>query len=407
MFWQRIIAVAAVAALTVTIPASVRAESAAKPLKIGILNDQSGPYADITGQGSVVAAQMAIDDFGGKVLDQPIQLVFADHQNKPDVGVAIAGRWLDSEGVDAIVDLPNSGVMLAVQDLVKNKSGIVLAAGGAAAKFNQAACTPYSFQWVYDTYALANGTATAVTKAGSKTWFFVQVDYAFGQAMAADMKSFIEEAGGSVVGTVKHPLNTSDFSSFILQGEASKSDVLLMINAGADTINSLKQAADFHVVENGQKLSTSLFYLTDAKALGLAAGQGLTITDGYYWGLNDQTRAFGERFAKRHQGRKPTSVQIGVYSAVLHYLKAAAAAGSHNRDAIAAKMREMPVNDAFVKDGKVRKDGLMQHDIYLLQVKKPTEANGDPWDLFNVLRAIPAEAAFRPIEKSECPLLKQ
>lgn len=406
MFCQRIIAAAALAA-SIVVSGSVQAQPAAKPLKIGVLNDQSGPYADITGQGSVVAAQMAIDEFGGKVLGQPVQLIFADHQNKPDVGVAIAGRWLDNEGVDAIVDLPNSGVMLAVQELVKNKSGIVLAAGGAAAKFNQSACTPYSFQWVYDTYALANGTSTALTKAGGKTWYFVQVDYAFGQAMAADMKSFIEASGGSVVGVVKHPINTADFSSYILQGQASKSDVLLMINAGADTINSLKQAADFHVVEGGQKLATALFYLTDAKALGLEAGQGLTITDGYYWALNDATRAFGDRFAKLHQGRKPTSVQIGVYSAVLHYLKAVAAAGTLDRDAIAAKMREIPVNDAFVKDGKVRKDGLMQHDIYLLQLKKPSEAKGDPWDMFNVLRTIPADVAFRPLEKSECPLLKQ
>jgi branched-chain amino acid transport system substrate-binding protein len=403
---QRIIAVAALV-VSILLPGSVRAESAAKPVKIGVLNDQSGPYADITGQGSVVAAQMAIDDFGGKVLGHPIQLIFADHQNKPDVGVAIAGRWLDNEGVDAIVDLPNSGVMLAVQELVKNKSGIILAAGGAAAKFNQSACTPYSFQWVYDTYALANGTATALTKSGGKTWYFVQVDNAFGTAMAADMKSFIEAAGGSVVGSVKHPLNTSDFSSFILQGQASKSEVLLMINAGADTINSLKQGADFNVVGGGQKLATSLFYLMDAKSLGLAAGQGLTVTDGYYWALNDATRAFGDRFAKLHQGRKPTSVQIGVYSAVTHYLKAVAAAGSHDRTGIADKMRELPVNDVFVKDGKARKDGVMQHDIYLLQLKKPSEAIGDPWDMFNVLRTIPAEAAFRPIEKSECPLLKQ
>ncbi|WMT73473.1 ABC transporter substrate-binding protein [Bradyrhizobium sp. Ash2021] len=406
MLWQRIISVAVLAA-SIVIPGAVKADPAGKPVKIGVLNDQSGPYADITGQGSVVAAQMAIDDFGGKVLGQPIQLVFADHQNKPDVGVAIAGRWLDNEGVDAIVDLPNSGVMLAVQELVKNKSGIVLAAGGAAAKFNQSSCTPYSFQWVYDTYALANGTATALTKSGGKTWYFVQVDNAFGTAMAADMKSFIESAGGSVVGSVKHPLNTSDFSSFILQGQASKSDVLLMINAGADTINSLKQGADFNVVGGGQKLATSLFYLMDAKSLGLAAGQGLTITDGYYWALNDATRAFGDRFAKLHQGRKPTSVQIGVYSAVTHYLKAVAAAGSHDRAAIADKMRELPVNDVFVKDGKARKDGVMQHDIYLLQLKKPSEATGDPWDMFNVLRTIPAETAFRPIEKSECPLLKQ
>jgi branched-chain amino acid transport system substrate-binding protein len=406
MSCQRMIAAVALV-VSIFMPAASNAQTAAKPIKIGVLNDQTGPYADITGQGSVVAAQMAIDDFGGKVLNQPVQLVFADHQNKPDVAVAIAGRWLDAEGVDAIVDLPNSAVMLAVQEVVRNKSGIVLAAGGAAAKFNQEACTPYSFQWVYDTYALANGTATALTKAGSKTWFFVQVDYAFGQAMAADMKNFIEAAGGRVVGAVKHPLNTPDFSSFILQGQASKSDALLMINAGADTVNSLKQAADFHVVESGQKLATALFYLTDAKALGLAAGQGLTITDGYYWALNDATRAFGNRFAARHQGRKPTSVQIGVYSEVLHYLKAVAAAGSLDRAAISEKMRELPVNDAFVKDGKVRKDGLMQHDVYLLQLKKPSEATGDPWDLFNVLRTIPAEVAFRPIDKSACPLLKQ
>lgn len=406
MISHRVIS-AAILAASIGFAQSGRADPGVPPVKIGVLNDQSGPYADITGQGSVVAAQMAIDDFGGWALGQPIQLVFADHQNKPDVGVAIAGRWLDSEGVDAIVDLPNSGVMLAVQETIRNKSGIILAAGGAAAKFNQAACTPYSFQWVYDTYALAKSTATALTKAGSKTWYFIQVDNAFGQAMATDMKSFIEEAGGSVVGAVKHPLNTSDFSSFILQGQGSKSDVILMINAGADTINSLKQGADFNVVEGGQKLATSVFYLTDAKSLGLTAGQSLTITDGYYWALNDATRSFAERFAKRHQGRKPTSVQIGVYSAVLHYLKAVAAAGSHDRTAIADKMRTLPVNDVFVKDGQVRKDGLMQHDIYLLQMKKPSEATDDPWDVFNVVKTVAANAAFRPIEQSQCPLLKQ
>ena len=373
-------------------------------ITVGVLNDQSGPYADITGKGSVVAAQMAIDDFGKSVLGKPVKLIFADHQQKADVATSIARRWLDNEKVDLIVDVPNSGILLAIQDVVRSKSGILVAAGGGTSKFSSDACSPYGFMWVYDSYALANSMGRAVTQEGGKTWFFLPVDYAWGEALSGDLTPAIVAEGGKVIGSVKTPLNTSDFSSFLLQAQASKADVVALLNAGADTINSIKQANEFGLTASGQRLATGLFFLNDAHSLGLKTSQGLVVADGYYWDRNPETRAWSERFLKLH-GKMPSSIQMGVYSAVLHYLQSVAAAGSDDRDAIAKKMRELPVHDPMVPNGKVREDGVMLHDILLLQAKKPEEFKGE-WDLFKIVKVTPGEQAFRPIEQGNCPYLK-
>ena len=373
-------------------------------ITVGVLNDQSGPYADITGKGSVTAAQMAIDDFGGSVLGKPVKLTFADHQQKVDVATSIARRWLDNDKVDLIVDVPNSGILLAVQEVVRNKSGILIAAGGGTSKFTSDACSPYGFMWVYDSYALANSMGRAVTQQGGKTWFFLPVDYAWGEALSGDLTPAIAAEGGKVVGSVKTPLNTSDFSSFLLQAQASKADVVALLNAGADTINSIKQANEFGLTKGGQRLATGLFFLNDAHSLGLKVSQGLIVADGYYWDRTPETRAWAERFLKLH-GKMPSSIQMGVYSAVLHYLQSVAAAGSDDRDAIAKKMRELPVHDPMVPNGKVREDGIMLHDILLLQAKKPEESKGE-WDLFKILKVSPGEQAFRPISQGNCPYLK-
>ncbi|MCA6113126.1 ABC transporter substrate-binding protein [Bradyrhizobium cenepequi] len=374
-------------------------------ITIGVLNDQSGPYADITGKGSVVAAQMAVEDFGGSVLGKPVKLISADHQQKVDIATSIARKWLDLEKVDLIVDVPNSGILLAIQDIVRSKSGILIAAGGGTSKFTGEACSPYGFMWVYDSYALANTMGRAVTERGGKSWFFLPVDYAWGEALSADLSAAIKASGGKIVGSVKTPLNTPDYSSFLLQAQASKADVVALLNAGADTINSVKQAHEFGITQ-GQRLATGLFYLNDAYAVGLRTAQGLIVADGYYWDRTPETRAWAERFQKRHQGRMPSSIQMGVYSAVLHYLKSAAAAATDDRDAIAKKMRELPVRDAMVPDGRVREDGIMLHDILLLQVKTPAESKSE-WDLFKILSATPGEKAYRPLGQGNCPLVAQ
>ncbi|GGC77379.1 ABC transporter substrate-binding protein [Chelatococcus reniformis] len=375
-------------------------------ITIGVLNDQSGPYADITGQGSVIAARMAVEDFGGRVLGKPVKLIFADHQQKPDVANTIARKWLDADKVDLIVDVPNSGILLAVQEIVRNTSGILIAAGGGTSRFTSEACSPYGFMWVYDSYALANSMGRAVTAQGGKSWFFLPVDYAWGEALSADLSAAVQASGGTVTGSVKTPLNTADYSSFLLRAQASKADVVALLNAGADTINSVKQANEFGIVSGGQRLATGLFYLNDARSVGLDTAQGLLVADGYYWDQTSETRAWAERFQKRHNGRMPSSIQMGVYSAVLHYLKSVAAAGSDNRDDIARKIRELPVRDAIVPDGRVREDGIMLHDILLLQVKTPAESTGE-WDLFKIVKTTPGSQAFRPLEQSKCPMIKR
>ena len=381
------------AALSVAITASTAAYAGPDGITIGVLTDVAGPYGDISGMGSVVAARMALQDFGGQVLGKPVKVVFADHQQKPDVANTIVRKWLDVDHVDLIVDVPNSGILLAIQEIVRNKSGILIAAAGGTSRFTDDVCSPYGFMWVYDSYALANR-------------FFLPVDYAWGEALSGDLTKAVTETGGKVVGSVKTPLNTPDFSSFLLQAQSSKADVVALLNAGADTINSVKQAHEFGLIEAGQRLATGLFYLNDAHSVGLKTAQNLIVADGYYWDQSPETRVLAARFQKLHNGRMPSSIQLGVYSAVTHYLKSVGAAGSDDRDAIAAKMRVLPVQDAVVSSGKVREDGIMLHDVLLLEVKKPEQSKGE-WDLFTILKKTSGEQAFRPIAESKCPLFNK
>ncbi|MCW5729867.1 MAG: ABC transporter substrate-binding protein [Alphaproteobacteria bacterium] len=375
-------------------------------VKIGVLNDQSGLYADITGQGSVLAARMAAEDFGGSVLGKKIEIVFGDHQNKPDVGSNIARQWLDVDKVDAIADVPTSSVALAIQEITKTKNRVFLISGAASSDLTGKACSPTGFHWTYDTYMLANGTGGALVKAGGDSWFFLTSDYAFGHALERDTGAAVTAAKGKVVGQVRHPLNTSDFSSFLLQAQASKAKIIGLANAGGDTINSIKQAAEFGIVAGGQRLAGLLVFITDVHSLGLKTAQGLVVTESFYWDLNDETRAWSKNFMAKHGGKAPTMVHAGVYSAVKHYLTAIKEAGTDEAGKVAEKMRQMPVNDFMTKNGQIRQDGRVMRDAYLLQVKKPEESKG-PWDYYKVLSTIPAKDAFRPIEQSECPLVKK
>ena len=397
------IALSLLITLSVIIP-SAMAQSAAAPVRLGVLNDQSGVYADVTGQGSVIAAQMAVEDFGGKVLGRPIEVIFADHQNKPDVAAAIATRWFDTEGVSAIIDLPASSATLAVQEVARQKKHVLLVSGGGTSDFTGKACSPYGVQWTYDTYSLAHGAGTAAVKEGAKTWFTLTVDYAFGAALERDLVQAVSEAGGKVVGGVKHPLGTTDYSSFLLQAQASKSDTIALLNAGGDTINSIKQASEFGITKAGQSLVGLLVFDQDIHSMGLEAAQGMLITTGFYWDRDDASRAWSKRFFERHK-QMPNMAHAGVYSAVSHYLKAMAAAGSDDADKVLAQMRKMPVNDFFATNGVLREDGRMVHDMYLARVKKPSESKGE-WDLYTILRTIPGNQAFRPVKDGGCPLVK-
>jgi branched-chain amino acid transport system substrate-binding protein len=376
-------------------------------VKLGILNDMSSLYSDIAGPKSVAAARMAIADFGGTVLGKKIEIVFADHQNKPDVGSGIARRWIDEEGVDTIVDVPNSGVALAIQALTKEKKRVFLMSGPASSALTGASCSPYGVHWTYDTYALGRGTGGAMVKQGGKTWFFITADYAFGYALEKDATDAIKAEGGKVLGGVRAPLNTSDFSSFLLQAQASKAQVIGLANAGGDTINSIKQAAEFGIVSGGQKLAGLLVFLTDVHSLGLKTAQGLVITTAYYWDMNDETRAFSNRFMKEPEskGMPPTFTVAGVYTEVMHYLKAIKAAGTDNADAVMAKMREIPINDFMVKNGTLRIDGRVMRDMYLAQVKSPAESKY-PFDYYKILATVPRNEAYRPLKEGGCPLVK-
>lgn len=387
--------------------ASAHAQISDGIVKIGVLDDMSGPYADIQGPGDVVAVKMAVEDFGGNIDGKPIEVISADLQNKADVGSAIARRWYDVEKVDAILGLGNSAVALAVQAITqeKNKVAITTAAGSAA--LTGKACSPNGIHWIYDTYALGKGTATAIMKqGGGDSWFFLTADYAFGHSLEQDTAAVIKKGGGTVVGSVRAPLNTPDFSSFILQAQSSKAQVIGLANAGADTINAIKTAADFGIVAGGQKLAGLLVLLTDVHSLGLTVAVGLMFTEAYYWDQNDETRAFAKRFAERHGGRPPTMFQAGIYSAAFHYLKAVKAAGTDEALPVIAEMKKIPVNDFMTKNGSIRDDGRMMRDMYLLQAKKPSESKGE-WDLMKVVATIPAEQAFRPLSESECPLIKK
>lgn len=375
-------------------------------VKIGILNDQSGLYADLAGQGSVTAARMAVEDFGGSVLGKKIEIISADHQNKPDIGSNIVRQWLDNDKVDVVADVPTSSVALAVQELTKEKKKVFLISGAAASDLTGKACSPTGFHWTYDTYMLANGTGTNLVKTGGDSWFFITADYAFGQALERDTAAAVTAAGGKVVGQVRHPLNNQDFSSFLLQAQSSKAKIVGLANAGGDTINSIKQAAEFGIVAGGQRLAGLLVFISDIHSLGLKTTQGLVVTESFYWDLNDETRAWSKKFMAANGGKAPTMVQAGVYSSVAHYLKAVKEAGSDDSTKVSEKIRALPINDFMTKNGAARADGRVIRDAYLLQVKKPEESKG-PWDYYKVLATIPAKEAFRPLEQSECPLVKK
>ncbi|MGJ4971317.1 ABC transporter substrate-binding protein [Bradyrhizobium sp. SZCCHNS3052] len=391
-----LLAFAAVGALLAAAPASAQ-------VKIGILNDQSGVYADYGGKYSVEAAKMAIEDFGGEVLGQKVELVTADHQNKPDLASSIARRWYDTEGVDMITELTTSSVALAIQDLSKEKKKIDIVVGAATSRISGDACTPYGFHWAYDTRALAVGTGGALVESGGDTWFFMTADYAFGYALEKDTSDIVTSKGGKVLGSVRIPLNSSDFSSFLLQAQSSKAKIIGLANAGLDTTNSIKQAAEFGIVKGGQKLAGLLMTLSEVHGLGLEAAQGLILTEGFYWDRDDKSRAFSERFMKR-TGRMPSMIHAGTYSATLSYLKAVKAAGTKDADAVAAKLKELPVDDAFAQ-GKVLANGRMVHDMYLFEVKKPSESK-KPWDYYKQLATVPGDKAFFTAKESGCPLTK-
>ncbi len=373
------------------------------PVKIGVLTDMSSLYADIGGPGSVEAARMAIADFGGKVLGKPIELVYADHQNQPDIGSAIARKWYDSEGVDVITDVPTSSVALAVENVSRQAHKLALFSGPGSSDITGKNCSPYAAHWTYDTYALAHGTGSAIVKQGGKTWFFITADYAFGHALERDTAAVVEQNGGKVLGQVMVPLNTADFSSYLLRAAESKAQIIGLANAGHDTTNSIKQAAEFGITQRGQKLAGLLVFITDVHSLGLQIAQGLQLTSAFYWNQNDQTRAWSQRFFKvvHHM---PTMVQAGVYSALHHYLEAVKALGTKDPDKVMAKMRATPINDFMTHNGKLRIDGRVMRDLYLFEVKSPSESK-EPWDYFRQLRVIPAEDAFRPLDQGGCPLV--
>ena len=380
-----------------------------KVVKIGVLSDQSGLYADLGGPGSTLAAQMAIEDSRLKAKGGTIDLISGDHQNKPDIGTTIARQWFDVDKVDTIVDVPNSGVALAVNNVVKEKNGVYINSGAATSDLTNAQCTPNTVHWTYDTYMLAHSTGQALVKAGGDTWFFLTADYAFGAALERDTTAVITANGGKVLGSVKHPLNTADFSSFLLQAQASKAKIIGLANAGGDTTNSIKQAAEFGIVKGGQKLAALLLFLTDVKAIGLETAQGLNFTETFYWDLNDKTRAFSKRFSERMKnGAMPTMVQAGVYAGLLHYFKALEALGGNPHDGakVVAKMKTIPTDDPLFGKGEVEANGRVTHDAYLFEVKKPSESKG-PWDFYKLVGTVPGNQAFTPLDKSTCALLKK
>ena len=375
-------------------------------VKIGVLNDMSGLYADIAGPGSVVAARLAVEDFQKtSKANLKVEIVSADHQNKPDVGSTVARQWYDTDKVDVIVDVPTSSVGLAVNQVTRDKGKAYLNSGSATSDMTGKACSPNTIHWAYDTWMLSNGTGKAIVETGGDTWFFLTADYAFGHALERDTEAVVTKSGGKVVGKVRHPFPGQDFSSFLLQAQASKAKIIGLANAGGDTINSIKQAAEFGIVAGGQNLAGLLMFLTDVKALGLQTAQGLIFTTSFYWDLNDDTRAFSKRFMAGHGGKAPTMVQAGVYSSVLHYLKAVEAGNTDDGTKVIAKMKEMPTDDPLFGKGSIRADGRKIHPVYLVEVKKPAESKGE-WDLLKIRKTIPADQAFRPLADGGCPLVK-
>jgi len=399
----RLAATAAAAALACAAPALAQVSDGV--IKIGVMNDMSGLYADVTGPGSLLAAKMAVEDFGAARKGMKVEVVSADHQNKPDVGSTIARTWYDVDKVDAIFDVPTSSVALAISQLTREKGKAFINSGAATSDLTGKACSPNTIHWTYDTWMLANGTGSAIVKSGGDSWFFLTADYAFGHALERDTEAVVLKNGGKVLGKVRHPFPGSDFSSFLLQAQASKAKIVGLANAGGDTINSIKQASEFGIVKGGQKLAGMLVFLSDIHGLGLNTAQGLIYTETFYWDLNDQTRAFTKRFAAQNNNKYPTMVQAGVYSSVLHYLKAVEAAKTDDGTKVVAQMKAMPTDDPLFGKGSIRADGRKMHPAYLVEVKKPSESKG-PYDYEKVIATIPAEQAFRPLNQGECPLVK-
>lgn len=383
---------------------SVHAQNQA-PFRLGVIVDMTGVYSAHGGPGVVTAVKMAAEDFGGKVLDRPIEVLSADYQNKVDITATRARQWYDRDGVSAIIESTDSASALALQALGTEKKRITLFAGSASSNLTNAACTPYGVHYVYDTYVLANGTGRAVTRAGGDSWYFITADYAFGHSLERDTSNVIKANGGKILGSVRAPLSSPDFSSYLLQAQASKAKVIGLANAGSDTQNAVRQASEFGITQGGQALATLLVFLHDIKGLGLQAAQGLQFTTGFYWDRNDETRAWSKRYFER-QKSMPSMVQAGAYSATMHYLQAVKAVGRDDPDAVAAKMKETPINDFYAKNGRIRADGRMVYDMYLAQAKTPAESKGD-WDLLKILETIPGSEAYRPLSQSECPLVKQ
>jgi branched-chain amino acid transport system substrate-binding protein len=386
------------------VAAALFATSAAAQVKIGVLGDMSGAYADLGGKGSAIAARMAIEDFGGQVLGKPIELVSADHQNKTDVAASIARRWYDREGVTMITDLTNSAVAIAVQGISREKKKINLVTSTATTALTNKECSPWGVHWTFDAYALANAPVRAMIESGAKKWFFITADYTFGHNLQETTEKMIKKLGGTVVGTATHPFTSQDFSSQLLKAQASGADIVALANSGSDTSNSVKQANEFGI-QKKQKIVSLLTFITDVHSMGLPIAQGLSFSEAFYWDQNDETRAWSQKFMKRH-GTMPSMVHAGTYSAVAHYLKAVKAANSIDADAVMAKMREIPVNDFAFKNGTIRPDGVHDHDMYLFQVKTPKESKR-PWDYYKQVAVIPKGKTFQPLEEVDCPLLKK
>jgi branched-chain amino acid transport system substrate-binding protein len=390
---------------TLACASAAQAQVSDDVVKIGVLTDMAGVTADITGKGSVIAAEMAVREFGGTVLGKPIQIVSADHQHKADVGLGIARQWLDVDKVDAIVDVPNSAVALAIQSLARDKKRIVMYSGAGTTALTNEQCSPYGFHWTYDTYAVSHGTASAVVKAGGSSWFMLAADYAFGHQLQKDATDVVEANGGKVVGAVRHPLNNADFSSFLLRAQSSGAKVIGIANAGNDTVNAIKQAGEFGLAEQGQSLAALIFFLQDVHSLGLKATQGTYLTTASYWDIDDASRAWSKQFMER-AGMMPSMLHAGVYGSVLHYLKAIKQAGTDDPDKVAAAMKAAPINDAFTKDARIRPDGRVLREMYLARVKKPADSKG-PWDYFEIVRKIAPEETVWPLSESKCPAVKQ
>lgn len=375
-------------------------------VKIGVLNDRSGVYADLSGEGSVIAARMAVEDFDAAGKGITVEIISADHQNKPDIASNIARQWYDQDGVDLIVDVPTSSAAFAVNEITREKNKIFMNSGAGSADLTGAQCSPNTVHWTYDTWALAHGTGSAMVAQGNTKWFFITADYAFGQALEKDTTAVVEAAGGEVLGAVRHPFPGTDFSSYLLQAQASGAQVIGLANAGGDTVNTIKQASEFGITQAGQALAGLLIFITDIHALGLETAQGLVLTESFYWDLNDETRAWSERFAAENDGKKPTMVHAGVYASVLHYLKAVESTGGKETEALMAAMKSTPTSDPLFGEGTIREDGRKVHDMYLFQVKSPAESTG-PWDYYNLLATIPAAEAFRPLEDGGCAFLAE